>query len=194
MFSKQCFDQSLPCPIGPSSLVLPVGGARYTIIYKPEHGHLEKYEDPDKPDSQSESTFKYIPHEQYKGLDYFTYVASNAFSDSNIATVSIKIDPDYTKPVKPTVANPMADTDHGIKVEPEQPEAGPTGWSRVTSNLALLGRSKTITDSVVSSGSPAAASDPSALAALNEQDPEAATGDESRPSAAFSPYTATATL
>lgn len=47
-----------------------------------------------KPDGEAKSSclFRYTPFKGYTGTDYFTFVAGNQVMDSNVGTVSIKVD------------------------------------------------------------------------------------------------------
>jgi hypothetical protein len=61
---------------------------KFQIIKKPEYGHLLKMEG----EGKSTKRFRYCPRNGFSGIDYFTFIASNKFLDSNLGTVSIKVD------------------------------------------------------------------------------------------------------
>lgn len=65
---------------------------RYRIVTKPLCGTLVKPEGEEK----NSNLFRYTPYNGYTGTDYFTFIASNSVMDSNLGTVSIKVDTSLT--------------------------------------------------------------------------------------------------
>jgi hypothetical protein len=62
---------------------------RYRVVNKPEWGTVTKASG----DANKFSClFRYTPYRGHSGFDFFTFVASNAVMDSNLATVSLKVD------------------------------------------------------------------------------------------------------
>mmetsp|Transcript_11685 Transcript_11685/g.14102 ORF Transcript_11685/g.14102 Transcript_11685/m.14102 type:complete len:1838 (-) Transcript_11685:84-5597(-) len=61
---------------------------KFRIVTKPLCGTLVK------PDGEEKSScvFRYTPFAGYSGTDYFTFIASNSVMDSNLGTMSIKVD------------------------------------------------------------------------------------------------------
>ena len=91
---------------------------KYRVVTKPEFGSLVKTEGENK----NSERFLYCPPPGFSGVDYFTFIASNPFLDSNLGTVSIKVNaslqpstnkaddtppPEETSFAVPSVDNPM---------------------------------------------------------------------------------------
>ena len=73
----------------------------YRVVNKPEWGTITKASS----EAKFSAHFRYTPFQGHTGFDFFTFIASNAVMDSNLATVSLKVDTSLEPPPEEFVVN-----------------------------------------------------------------------------------------
>jgi Ca2+-binding RTX toxin-like protein len=120
----------------------------YSIVTPPAHGAL----------SGAEANWTYTPAANYSGPDSFTFRANDGVNDSNVATVSITVDPVNDPPVaSPSSAALGEDGTALVPLPATDPEGDPLTYSIVTQPahgaLSGSGASRTYTPAANYNGS-----------------------------------------
>jgi len=98
----------------------------YRVVNKPIWGTITKASS----ESKHSAHFRYTPFQGHTGFDFFTFKASNAVMDSNLATVSLKVDPSLEPPPEDFIVK-----DSGVNEAKTADEEPPNALPKTVSTL-----------------------------------------------------------